>query len=74
MDANHTLHADLNRAKPASVLVILCLGGLLGSLVFSSHAGSYIMSLFDDHLVPLALVIIVTCQNMALAWIYGARR
>ncbi|XP_077887792.1 orphan sodium- and chloride-dependent neurotransmitter transporter NTT5 isoform X3 [Ictidomys tridecemlineatus] len=59
---------------PGLAPVVVCLGGLLGSLVFSSHAGSYIMSLFDDHLVPLTLVAIVTFQNMALSWIYGAHR
>uniref|UniRef100_A0A8D2HJX5 Uncharacterized protein n=1 Tax=Urocitellus parryii TaxID=9999 RepID=A0A8D2HJX5_UROPR len=68
------LYTGLHRTKPTSVLVVVCLGGLLGSLVFSSHAGSYIMSLFDDHLVPLTLVAIVTFQNMALSWIYGAHR
>ncbi|KAM5133557.1 orphan sodium- and chloride-dependent neurotransmitter transporter NTT5-like [Callospermophilus lateralis] len=69
-----SLAPGLNRTKPTSVLVVICLGGLLGSLVFSSHAGIYIMSLFDDHLVPLTLVAIVTFQNMALSWIYGAHR
>ncbi|XP_047383174.1 orphan sodium- and chloride-dependent neurotransmitter transporter NTT5-like [Sciurus carolinensis] len=59
---------------PRLAPVAVCLGGLLGSLIFSSHAGSYVVSLFDDYLVPLTLVIIVTFQNMALAWIYGARR
>uniref|UniRef100_A0A8D2DDN8 Orphan sodium-and chloride-dependent neurotransmitter transporter NTT5 n=1 Tax=Sciurus vulgaris TaxID=55149 RepID=A0A8D2DDN8_SCIVU len=59
---------------PRLAPVAVCLGGLLGSLIFSSNAGSYVMSLFDDYLVPLTLVIIVTFQNMALAWIYGARR
>ncbi|KAM9226272.1 orphan sodium- and chloride-dependent neurotransmitter transporter NTT5-like [Dugong dugon] len=34
----------------------------------------YIMSLFDEHLVSLVLVIVVTFQNVALAWIYGASR
>ncbi|KAF7480404.1 hypothetical protein GHT09_008403 [Marmota monax] len=59
---------------PSLAPVVICLGGLLGSLVFSSHAGIYIMSLFDDHLVPLTLVAIVTFQNMALSWIYGAHK
>nr|XP_012609929.1 orphan sodium- and chloride-dependent neurotransmitter transporter NTT5-like isoform X1 [Microcebus murinus]XP_012609930.1 orphan sodium- and chloride-dependent neurotransmitter transporter NTT5-like isoform X1 [Microcebus murinus]XP_012609931.1 orphan sodium- and chloride-dependent neurotransmitter transporter NTT5-like isoform X1 [Microcebus murinus] len=60
--------------NPKLVPVLFCLGGFLGSLVFTSHAGSYILSLFDDLVVPLTLVITVTFQNMALAWIYGARR
>ncbi|XP_030877488.1 orphan sodium- and chloride-dependent neurotransmitter transporter NTT5-like [Leptonychotes weddellii] len=62
------------RRHPKLLSVIVCLGGFLGSLIFTSHSGSYIMSLFDDCLVPLILIIIVAFQNVALAWIYGARR
>ncbi|XP_059009403.1 orphan sodium- and chloride-dependent neurotransmitter transporter NTT5-like [Mustela lutreola] len=62
------------RRYPKLLSVFVCLGGFLGSLIFTSHAGSYVMSLFDDCLVPLTLIIIVAFQNMALAWIYGARR
>lgn len=61
-------------AKPAFATALVCLGGFLGSLIFTSHPGSYIMSLFDECLVPLTLIIIVAFQNVALAWIYGARR
>ncbi|XP_027475912.2 orphan sodium- and chloride-dependent neurotransmitter transporter NTT5-like isoform X3 [Zalophus californianus] len=59
---------------PKLLSALVCLGGFLGSLVFTGHSGSYIMSLFDDCLVPLILTIIVAFQNVALAWIYGARR
>ncbi|KAI4558342.1 hypothetical protein MJT46_012984 [Ovis ammon polii x Ovis aries] len=62
------------RNYPRILSAIVCLGGFLGSLVFTSRAGSYIMYLFDDLLVPLTLIITVVFQNMALAWIYGAGR
>ncbi|XP_023505868.1 orphan sodium- and chloride-dependent neurotransmitter transporter NTT5-like isoform X1 [Equus caballus] len=68
------LHIHLSVAKPASALAVVCLGGFLGSFVFTSRPGSYIMSLFDDRLVPLTLITIVAFQNVALAWIYGAKR
>ncbi|XP_007941197.1 orphan sodium- and chloride-dependent neurotransmitter transporter NTT5-like [Orycteropus afer afer] len=68
-----TLCVDLSVANPDSTLVVICLGGLLGSLVFTSRSGSYIMSLFDEHLVPLVLVIIVTFQHVTLACIYRIR-
>ena len=42
----------------------------MGSLVFTSHPGSYIVSLFDEHVVPLTRVIIVAFQNVTLAWVY----
>ncbi|XP_061244958.1 orphan sodium- and chloride-dependent neurotransmitter transporter NTT5-like isoform X1 [Bos javanicus] len=62
------------RNYPRILSAIVCLGGFLGSLIFTSRAGSYIMYLFDDLLVPLTLIITVVFQNMALAWIYGAGR
>ncbi|XP_065775459.1 orphan sodium- and chloride-dependent neurotransmitter transporter NTT5-like [Muntiacus reevesi] len=62
------------RNYPRILTAIVCLGGFLGSLIFTSRAGSYIMYLFDDLVVPLSLVITVIFQNMALAWIYGAGR
>ncbi|XP_069857102.1 orphan sodium- and chloride-dependent neurotransmitter transporter NTT5-like [Dipodomys merriami] len=60
--------------QPRMVPVVICLGGFLGSLIFSTRSGSYIVTLFDDHIVPLVLIIVVLFQNVALAWIYGARR
>ncbi|CAM9970140.1 unnamed protein product [Rangifer tarandus platyrhynchus] len=62
------------RNYPRILTAIVCLGGFLGSLIFTSRAGSYIMYLFDDLVVPLSLVITVVFQNLALAWIYGAGR
>ncbi|XP_005084880.2 orphan sodium- and chloride-dependent neurotransmitter transporter NTT5 [Mesocricetus auratus] len=62
------------KTNPKLVPVIVCLGGLLGSLVFTSHSGSYLVFLLDDHLVPMVLVVIVVFQNVSLAWVYGIRR
>nr|XP_048293980.1 orphan sodium- and chloride-dependent neurotransmitter transporter NTT5-like isoform X3 [Myodes glareolus] len=59
---------------PKLVPVVVCLGGLLGSLVFSSRSGSYVVFLFDNHLVPMVLVIVVVLQNLSLACVYGIRR
>ncbi|XP_041532475.1 orphan sodium- and chloride-dependent neurotransmitter transporter NTT5-like [Microtus oregoni] len=50
---------------PLPPLVTVCLGGLLGS---------YVVFLFDDHLVPMVLVVIVVLQNLSLAFVYGIRR
>uniref|UniRef100_A0A5F9C7E4 Uncharacterized protein n=1 Tax=Oryctolagus cuniculus TaxID=9986 RepID=A0A5F9C7E4_RABIT len=73
-----TPHPPSSRAElsagPRPASVIVCSGGLLGSLAFASRAGSYLVSLVDDHLVPLTLVVVVAFQNMALVCIYGARR
>ncbi|XP_058135127.1 orphan sodium- and chloride-dependent neurotransmitter transporter NTT5-like [Dasypus novemcinctus] len=63
-----------SRKHPTLLSVIVCVGGFLGSLVFTSRPGNYILSVFDDHLVPLTLCVIVTVQNAGLAWIYGAKR
>ncbi|XP_011249212.1 solute carrier family 6 (neurotransmitter transporter)-like isoform X3 [Mus musculus] len=59
---------------PNLVQVLVCLGGFLGSLVFSSRPGSYVVFLFDDLLVPMVLIIIVVIQNLSLAWLYGIKR
>ncbi|XP_059134960.1 orphan sodium- and chloride-dependent neurotransmitter transporter NTT5 isoform X3 [Peromyscus eremicus] len=59
---------------PKLVPVVVCLGGLLGSLIFTSRPGSYMVLLLDDHLVPMVLVTIVMFQNLSLAWVYGIRR
>ncbi|KAM5297518.1 sodium-dependent neutral amino acid transporter B(0)AT2-like [Glossophaga mutica] len=65
---------DFSVAKPAPASAVICFGGFVGSLVFTSHSGSYIVSLFDEHVVPLSLAIIVAFQNLTLAWVYGANR
>lgn len=54
--------------------MVICLGGFLGSLIFTSQSGSYVMSLVDETLVPLTLFTIVVFQNGTLAWVYGANR
>ncbi|XP_057615702.1 sodium-dependent neutral amino acid transporter B(0)AT2-like [Chionomys nivalis] len=59
---------------PKLIPVTVCLGGLLGSLVLSSRSGSYVVFLFDDHLVPMVLVVIAVLQNLSLAFVYGIRR
>lgn len=65
---------NLQCTHPLPPLVTVCLGGLLGSLVLSSRSGSYVVFLFDDHLVPMVLVVIVVLQNLSLAFVYGIRR
>ncbi|XP_053771442.1 orphan sodium- and chloride-dependent neurotransmitter transporter NTT5 isoform X2 [Desmodus rotundus] len=68
------LQNSMFRQQPLLLSAVVCLGGFVGSLVFTSHPGSYIVSLFDEHVVPLTLVIIVAFQNVTLAWVYGANR
>ncbi|XP_054444386.1 orphan sodium- and chloride-dependent neurotransmitter transporter NTT5-like [Pteronotus mesoamericanus] len=68
------LQNSVFRQYPLLPVGVVCLGGFLGSLVFTSKAGSYIISFLDEHVVPLTLVIIVIFQNVTLAWVYGANR
>ncbi|XP_036996843.2 orphan sodium- and chloride-dependent neurotransmitter transporter NTT5-like [Artibeus jamaicensis] len=68
------LQNSIFRQQPLLLSAIICLGGFMGSLVFTSQPGSYILSLFDEHVVPLVLIIIVAFQNVTLAWVYGANR
>lgn len=53
------LYIYFSVVKFVFVLVVVCLGGFLGSFVFISRFGSYIMFLFDDRLVLLIFIIIV---------------
>ena len=46
----------------------------LGSLVFASPSGSYYVSLLDNYWAPLSVICIHILENVAVAWINGARR
>ncbi|XP_019513703.1 PREDICTED: orphan sodium- and chloride-dependent neurotransmitter transporter NTT5-like [Hipposideros armiger] len=54
--------------------VSVCVLMFLSSLVFVKPSGSYYMNLLDDYWVSLPLFFILILENMAMAWIYGARR
>ncbi|KAM5207529.1 orphan sodium- and chloride-dependent neurotransmitter transporter NTT5-like [Hipposideros larvatus] len=54
--------------------VSVCVLMFLSSLVFVNPSGSYYMNLLDDYWVSLPLFFILILENMAMAWIYGARR
>ncbi|XP_035868749.1 orphan sodium- and chloride-dependent neurotransmitter transporter NTT5-like [Phyllostomus discolor] len=46
----------------------------LGSLVFARPSGNYYVTLLDDYWAPLCIICILILENVAVAWIYGARR
>lgn len=46
----------------------------LGSLIFVRPSGVYYLNLLDDYWASLPLFFIVILENVAVAWIYGARR
>ncbi|XP_077603571.1 orphan sodium- and chloride-dependent neurotransmitter transporter NTT5-like isoform X1 [Crocuta crocuta] len=52
----------------------ICVPMFLGSLIFVRPSGSYYMNLLDDYWASLPLFFIVMLENVAMAWIYGARR
>nr|XP_012423073.1 PREDICTED: orphan sodium- and chloride-dependent neurotransmitter transporter NTT5 [Odobenus rosmarus divergens] len=52
----------------------VCVPMYLGSLIFVTSSGSYYVNLLDDYWVSLPLFFIVILENIAMAWIYGARR
>ncbi|XP_051696666.2 orphan sodium- and chloride-dependent neurotransmitter transporter NTT5 isoform X1 [Oryctolagus cuniculus] len=52
----------------------VCLSMFLGSLIFARPSGSYLVNLLDDYWASLPLFFIVIVENVAMAWIYGARR
>ncbi|XP_073913150.1 orphan sodium- and chloride-dependent neurotransmitter transporter NTT5-like [Castor canadensis] len=54
--------------------VSICVSMFLSSLGFAWPSSSYFMNLLDDYWVSLPLFCIVILENVAMAWIYGARR
>ncbi|XP_074075871.1 orphan sodium- and chloride-dependent neurotransmitter transporter NTT5 isoform X2 [Macrotis lagotis] len=54
-------------------VTIGCLGFLF-SLLFSHHSGLYFLNLFDDFIGTVALCTMILFENIAVAWIYGAKR
>ncbi|XP_045387799.1 orphan sodium- and chloride-dependent neurotransmitter transporter NTT5 [Lemur catta] len=52
----------------------VCMPMFLGSLIFARPSGSYYVNLLDDYWVSLPLFFIIILENVAVAWIYGARR
>ncbi|KAM5236220.1 orphan sodium- and chloride-dependent neurotransmitter transporter NTT5 [Ctenodactylus gundi] len=59
--------------------VKLSLAGLsmllfLGGLFFTRPAGIYFIRLLSDYWTILPIIVIVMCENLLVAWVYGARR
>uniref|UniRef100_A0A8D2DEU6 Transporter n=1 Tax=Sciurus vulgaris TaxID=55149 RepID=A0A8D2DEU6_SCIVU len=52
----------------------VCVPMFLGSLIFARPSGSYFVNLLDDYWISLPIFLIIILENVAMAWIYGARR
>ncbi|KAG8521420.1 LOW QUALITY PROTEIN: Orphan sodium- and chloride-dependent neurotransmitter transporter NTT5 [Galemys pyrenaicus] len=52
----------------------ICVLMFLGSLPFVRPSGSYYVNLVEDYWTSLPFLFIVILENLAIAWIYGARR
>lgn len=46
----------------------------LSSLVFVGPSGSYYVNLLDDYWASVPLFCVLIMENIAIVWIYGARR
>nr|XP_060507698.1 orphan sodium- and chloride-dependent neurotransmitter transporter NTT5 isoform X2 [Panthera onca] len=62
------------RKQTKLLTVGICVLMFLGSLIFVRPSGSYYVNLLDDYWASLPLLLIVILENVAMAWIYGARR
>ncbi|XP_049476727.1 orphan sodium- and chloride-dependent neurotransmitter transporter NTT5-like isoform X4 [Panthera uncia] len=62
------------RKQTKLLTVGICALMFLGSLIFVRPCGSYYVNLLDDYWASLPLLLIVILENVAMAWIYGARR
>ncbi|GAB5581787.1 orphan sodium- and chloride-dependent neurotransmitter transporter NTT5 isoform X1 [Prionailurus iriomotensis] len=61
------------RKQTKLLTVAICVLMFLGSLIFVRPSGSYYVNLLDDYWASLPLLLIVILENVAMAWIYGAR-
>ncbi|KAM5297519.1 orphan sodium- and chloride-dependent neurotransmitter transporter NTT5-like [Glossophaga mutica] len=62
------------RKHPELLAGVLCVLMFLGSLIFARPSGSYYVTLLDHYWAPLSVICILILENMAIAWIYGAKR
>ncbi|XP_072603306.1 orphan sodium- and chloride-dependent neurotransmitter transporter NTT5-like [Vulpes vulpes] len=62
------------RKNKILLTVGICVSLFLGSLIFVRPSGSYYVNLLDDYWASLPLFLTVILENIAIAWIYGARR
>ncbi|XP_039734629.1 orphan sodium- and chloride-dependent neurotransmitter transporter NTT5 isoform X3 [Pteropus medius] len=67
-------HFSSLRKHTKLLTVGICVSMFLGSLVFVGPSGSYYVNLLDDYWASPPLFCILIVENMAMAWIYGARR
>lgn len=54
--------------------VSICAFMFLSSLVFVGPSGSYYVNLLDDYWASVPLFCVLIMENIAIVWIYGARR
>ncbi|XP_053116463.1 orphan sodium- and chloride-dependent neurotransmitter transporter NTT5 [Hemicordylus capensis] len=54
--------------------VVCCIIGFLLGLLFVQRSGNYYVTMFDDYSATLPLLIVVACEAIAVAWIYGTDR
>ena len=54
--------------------VLCCAGGFALGLPFVQRSGSYLVAVFDDYVATLPVLAVVTCETVAVAWVYGAER
>uniref|UniRef100_A0A8D0GWG5 Uncharacterized protein n=1 Tax=Sphenodon punctatus TaxID=8508 RepID=A0A8D0GWG5_SPHPU len=63
----------LRRRHTLFTVLCCCVGFLLG-LLFIQRSGSFFVAMFDDYSATLPLLIVVACEAVAVAWVYGADR
>lgn len=46
----------------------------LCGLIFIQPSGIYYFSLLSEYWVSVPVIVIIICENLAVAWAYGANR
>lgn len=54
--------------------VCVSMAMFLCGLIFIQPSGIYYFSLLSEYWVSVPVIVIIICENLAVAWAYGANR
>ncbi|XP_062860812.1 sodium-dependent neutral amino acid transporter B(0)AT2 [Trichomycterus rosablanca] len=65
---------DTFKVRKEYLTVGCCVLAFSIGLIFVQRSGNYFVAMFDDYSATLPLLIVVTLENVAVAWVYGTER
>ncbi|MBN1645233.1 sodium-dependent transporter [Candidatus Woesearchaeota archaeon] len=73
VEAVSTVFSDaFKRISKKWISLVICIGGFLCGIIFTSRAGMYFLDLFDHFATNYGLVLVGIFECLAVGWVYGA--